>query len=92
VDEEICLKIKLARGLSLFKMNLTVRLNKILRTGDEIAQIVFGVLLRGGNWNNGVNAGAFTLNLNWDTANQNNNVGFRCARYTLLYFYLTWPE
>lgn len=39
------------------------------------------VFIRGGNWNNGSNAGAFTLNLNWDTGNTNNNVGFRCARY-----------
>jgi len=41
------------------------------------------VFLRGGNWNNEANAGAFTLNLNWDTTNQNNNVGLRCARYSL---------
>ncbi len=36
-------------------------------------------LLRGGNWDNGSNAGAFTLNLNWVPSNSNNNVGFRCA-------------
>jgi len=39
------------------------------------------VLLRGGKWNNGTNAGVFTLNLNWNTSNQNYNVGLRCARY-----------
>ncbi len=48
------------------------------------------VFIRGGNWNNGTNDGAFTLNLNWDTTNTNNNVGLRCARYTSLN--LTWPE
>ena len=37
---------------------------------------------RGGNWNNGSNAGAFTLNLNNLPSNSdNNNIGFRCARY-----------
>ncbi len=50
-----------------------------------------GVFLRGGNWNNGSNAGAFTLNLNWDTGNTNNNVGFRCARYSSI-IYKNWPE
>lgn len=39
--------------------------------------------LRGGNWNNGANAGAFTLNLNNSPANSNENIGFRCARYFL---------
>lgn len=43
------------------------------------SQIRSGVFLRGGNWNNGSNAGAFTLNLNNDTGSQNNNIGFRCA-------------
>jgi len=37
------------------------------------------VFLRGGNWNNTSNAGAFALNLNNNTSNQNNNIGFRCA-------------
>lgn len=35
--------------------------------------------IRGGNWNNGTNAGAFALNLNNTTDNRNNNIGFRCA-------------
>lgn len=34
---------------------------------------------RGGNWNNGANAGAFTLNLNNTPSNVNTNIGFRCA-------------
>jgi len=37
--------------------------------------------IRGGNWNNGANAGAFTLNLNNSPANVNTNIGFRCAQY-----------
>lgn len=37
------------------------------------------MFLRGGNWNNTDNTGAFTLNLNWTASNTNNNVGFRCA-------------
>ena len=35
--------------------------------------------LRGGNWNNTDNAGAFALNLNNTPDNRNNNIGFRCA-------------
>lgn len=35
--------------------------------------------MRGANWNNGSNAGAFALNLNNAPGNRNNNIGFRCA-------------
>ncbi|MDP3947851.1 MAG: hypothetical protein Q8Q41_04155, partial [bacterium] len=38
------------------------------------------VLLRGGGWYDGTNAGAFTLWLAWGTGNTNYDVGFRCAR------------
>jgi len=34
---------------------------------------------RGGNWNNGANAGPFNANLNNDPTNTNNNIGFRCC-------------
>ena len=37
--------------------------------------------IRGGNWDNGANDGAFTLNLNNAPSNVNTNIGFRCARY-----------
>lgn len=47
-----------------------------------------GAFIRGGNWNNGANDGPFTLNLNWNTGNTNNNVGFRCARYSSKIFTL----
>ena len=40
--------------------------------------------IRGGNWNNGSNAGVFTLNLNNAPSNTNTNIGFRCSRYSLL--------
>jgi formylglycine-generating enzyme required for sulfatase activity len=39
-----------------------------------------GAVLRGGNWNNGDNAGVFNANLNNGPSNSNNNVGFRCVR------------
>lgn len=39
--------------------------------------------IRGGNWNNGSNAGAFTLNVNNAPTNTNTNIGFRVARYYL---------
>lgn len=46
-------------------------------------------LLRGGNWNNGVKAGLFNLNLNNVTSNVNNNIGLRSAfeKSRKLYFH-----
>jgi len=46
-------------------------------------------VISGGNWNNGGNAGVWTLNLNNVRGNSNNNIGFRadslpgmpCAAY-----------
>ncbi len=35
--------------------------------------------IRGGNWNNGANAGLFNLNLNNVRSNANTNIGFRPA-------------
>jgi len=34
---------------------------------------------RGGNWNNGTNAGVFNLNANNSRTNANTNIGFRSA-------------
>jgi len=34
---------------------------------------------RGGNWNNGANAGPFSANLNNAPTNTNSNIGFRCC-------------
>lgn len=39
--------------------------------------------IRGGNWNNGSNAGVLTLNLNNAPSNSNTNIGFRVSRYKL---------
>ena len=36
-------------------------------------------LIRGGNWDNGTNAGVFAFNANNATSNWNYNIGFRCA-------------
>ena len=41
---------------------------------DRVATIA---ALRGGNWNNGSNAGVFALNLNNAPSNSNNSIGFR---------------
>ncbi len=35
--------------------------------------------IRGGNWNNGANAGVFYMNLNNVRSNSDNNIGFRVA-------------
>jgi hypothetical protein len=40
---------------------------------------VAGAVLRGGNWNNDVNAGVFASNLNNAPTNTNTNIGFRCV-------------
>lgn len=42
-------------------------------------QIMVDGFLRGGNWNNTSNTGAFTMNLNNTPGNTNNNIGLRCA-------------
>ena len=39
-----------------------------------------GALIRGGNFNNGTNAGPLAVNGNNQPSNSNNNIGFRCAR------------
>ncbi len=38
------------------------------------------VFLRGGHWDDGANAGVFTLYLTWGTSTQSYNVGLRCVR------------
>ena len=43
-------------------------------------RVVAVAALRGGNWNNGSNAGVFALNLNNVPANANNNIGFRLGK------------
>lgn len=50
------------------------KLSNIINRGNGLSGF-----LRGGNWNNGSNAGVFALNLNNSPGNQNNNIGFRCA-------------
>lgn len=52
-------------------------LSDILNMGKVL--ICADGFIRGGNWNNGANTGAFTLNLNNAPSNTNNNIGFRCA-------------
>lgn len=39
-----------------------------------------GALIRGGNWNNGTDAGVFAANGNNNPSNSNNNIGLRCGR------------
>jgi RNA-directed DNA polymerase len=53
---------------------------------EEITELLFkvtasnsGAVIRGRNWNNEGNAGVFTVNLNNDPSNVNNNIGFRCC-------------
>jgi hypothetical protein len=50
--------------------------------------------LRGGNWNNGTNAGVFYLNLNNPRSNSNGNIGFRSALpcSQMLYTYRVYSQ
>ena len=41
---------------------------------------MLAALIRGGNFNNGTNAGVFALNANNGPSNANNNIGLRCSR------------
>lgn len=43
-------------------------------------------MYRGGNWNNGSNAGVFYLNGNNSRSNANTNIGFRAALALFVYF------
>lgn len=43
-------------------------------------------MYRGGNWNNGANAGVFYLNGNNSRSNANTNIGFRAALALFVYF------
>lgn len=47
--------------------------------GRIVAVLVNCAVKRGGNWNNGANAGPFCANLNNDPTNTNYNIGFRCC-------------
>ena len=60
--------------ISLRRLICVILANK----GKIIQRSTYG-FIRGGNWNNGANAGAFSVNLNNGVGNQNNNIGFRCA-------------
>ena len=42
-------------------------------TGHNVCRCAY----RGGNWNNGSNAGVFNVNLNNPRSNSNSNIGFR---------------
>ena len=42
-------------------------------------------MYRGGNWNNGANAGVFYLNGNNSRSNSNTNIGFRSALALFVY-------
>lgn len=45
----------------------------------KIGLVCIRLPIRGGAWNNGANAGVFSLNLNNPRSNANNNIGFRLA-------------
>lgn len=61
-------------------MPLPERLYVVWGKGDEPESVRFSrAAIRGGNWNNGSNAGVFYLNLNNAASNTNTNIGFRAA-------------
>jgi hypothetical protein len=46
--------------------------------GSRCSGLPFAAI-RGGNWNNGTEAGAFAFNANNGPSNWNWNIGFRCS-------------
>lgn len=44
-----------------------------------VSGVSAGAVIRGGNWNNDLNAGVFAANLNNAPSNTNTNIGFRCV-------------
>ena len=44
-----------------------------------VAEFIKRAVQRGGNWDNGANAGPFSANLNNAPSNRNPNIGFRCC-------------
>jgi len=85
-------KIKLyhSKKLSMLKLNASFQSylghlshsnsNKIKERIIQIKVMTFSkAVKRGGNWNNGANAGPFCSNLNNGATNTNNNIGFRCC-------------
>lgn len=53
----------------------SLRSNPIKSNGIGLYDLPF----RGGNWDNGSNAGVFAVNLNDPRSNSNHNAGFRSA-------------
>ena len=45
---------------------------------DQKPRVLPAAAIRGGNWDNGTNAGVFAFNVNNAPSNWNNNIGFRC--------------
>lgn len=65
----------------IFRSNISMRGYGKVGAGSHRVEIA--AFNRGGNWNNGANAGVFSLNLNNAPSNSNSSIGFRCARYVL---------
>jgi len=66
---------------------------------DQKPRVLPAAAIRGGNWDNGTNAGVFAFNVNNAPSNWNNNIGFRCCSSNISLseqgvlariFYLKW--
>lgn len=55
------------------------RFKIIFCIGERVINSAERFVYRGGNWNNGANAGVFSLNGNNARSNRNWNIGFRAA-------------
>ena len=51
----------------------------MILVSNPFPDLAGGAAIRGGNWNNGTNAGMFNANLNNGSSNANNNIGARCV-------------
>lgn len=78
-------KFKQTRELDKLINSFTSYFSHLSHTNSEVIKELIVTLFikravqRGGNWNNGANAGPFCANLNNAPTNVNNNIGFRCC-------------
>jgi len=71
-------KIEIKNIFSSYFAHLSYTNSEVIKNKIVIA-ILNRAVKRGGNWNNGANAGPFCANLNNGPTNTNYNIGFRCC-------------
>ena len=81
---ELCIEANRARGSR--RVELQNKMDTKLDVLRSLVDTAVSPEDRGGNWNNGANAGVFYLNGNNSRSNANTNIGFRAALALFVYF------